>query len=426
MYEMDTLNPKPSYSKELINCDLKNNHDHGIKPYNIKYEEEMENNTIMPLPQLPHLNYHSDYEKYNNNCMLTNLNDFGLRYFNINTDDETVEEYPHNDNHTDSSINDIEEIFKRLSQEFDEGNSKEAEVDDSVNVLNENIDILNLDGLQKHVNKTCYSQGSAVDSYQNVFQQNISYEEHEHLEECNNRPKYCDEYLELFQDNIEQVLKCNLITRVCGTHTVNEIPTDRENILINDNKFPDLHNVIKYDHDILVNLESKNCLLVNDKEIIESASNHSETKSDNTDACSYHSSDFEFIDEEEAKKECKLNMGPIIDKVKNVANKTKDFDGNYTINDYFSKPYQANDNSIPSGNDYHNLFLIQNIPFSCLNIENKALSSIKGMEVSSGNNTDLKYLFKGDPKYIKEAEKTAQIILSMYPTENKTAHNLRS
>ncbi|XP_026755224.2 uncharacterized protein LOC113515267 [Galleria mellonella] len=156
---------------------------------------------------------------------------------------------------------------------------------------------------------------------------------------------------------------------------------------------------------------------------------------DKSDNCSYHSSDFEFITEEEANIEgLIINFRP-----KTVNNVKQPEKANLNASSHFSRFYlpgtsQYDNNfnyrenhAIPEGDDYLNLF--QGIFAPALTplhlLENKSFRSTRMNVQFEGIGFDMKVLNKKnmedqkDVAFKEEAEECARKILEMYPEDNR-------
>ncbi|XP_045508113.1 uncharacterized protein LOC123703945 [Colias croceus] len=125
-----------------------------------------------------------------------------------------------------------------------------------------------------------------------------------------------------------------------------------------------------------------------------------ETISLDSDRLSYHSSDFEFIDEDEAKT-CGL------------------YSQNKNINEYKLRPINKN-HVIPQGNDYLELFQGRYTPYPRTDMENKCTKSRFPMHVGCNG---IGFNMYGMPQNVSdelrnEAAENAKKIRQMYPAEN--------
>ncbi|CAG4987912.1 unnamed protein product [Colias eurytheme] len=129
-----------------------------------------------------------------------------------------------------------------------------------------------------------------------------------------------------------------------------------------------------------------------------------ETISLDSDRLSYHSSDFEFIDEDEAKSRGLYSQ--------NFTNKNNEY-----------KPRRSNKNHIiPQGNDYLELFQGRYTPYPRTDMENKSTKSSRyPMYVGCSG---IGFNMYGMPQNVSdelrnEAAENAKKIRQMYPAENR-------
>ncbi|XP_028178939.1 uncharacterized protein LOC114366306 [Ostrinia furnacalis] len=144
--------------------------------------------------------------------------------------------------------------------------------------------------------------------------------------------------------------------------------------------------------------------------------------SESDDSCSgYHSSDFEFITEEEARADGFKNF-----------NKTNTIENEVTKTvEETQKPSCSNNNEeyrqnhqIPVGEGYFDLFRGYHAPTTPFMFENKCMGLLLNAEYA-GVGFDMRVLsrqiqeFEDDDEYKEEAEECAKKILRMYPRENR-------
>ncbi|XP_060808587.1 uncharacterized protein LOC132903738 [Amyelois transitella] len=198
---------------------------------------------------------------------------------------------------------------------------------------------------------------------------------------------------------------------------------------------------IEIDIDLSREISSQNVLDTNDLIDLDEV-NHTDndfeneckensTNFDTNSNCSYHSSDFELITEEEAKKD-----GIIINFKRNDGIVRECNDENYIemyLPGYNEVTYRDN-HRIPDGDEFYDLFrgahapanvpdlFLENkavVPAQCMSVEKEA-SEFNFWDINKGENAN-----RIDEEYLDEAKETAKRILEFYQTDNKRRRSRR-